>query len=190
MYDWDQLYEAFKQKLEAVSGECYRVKSTGELLPLISDLLKRKNVKSVAYVDSPIIRQANLRALDQEFEVYSSDHRNTAPLVDAGITEMQWGIAELGTMVQTAVDINERLVSCLPPIHIALLRTKRIIPTLMETMATLHRLPEIPGFVGFVTGPSRTSDIERVLTIGVHGPGEFIAILVDEEENGEVAANA
>jgi len=49
-------------------------------------------------------------------------------------------------------------------------------------MVTLHQLPQIPGFVGFITGPSRTSDIERVLTIGVHGPKQLVVIFVDDQE--------
>lgn len=190
MDDNNLLYERFKTKIEAVSGECYRVKTLKEAEELVSQLLKTKGVQTVAMVDSPLT--CGLKLTDQlplaGVAVYKDHYQEVTPTVEAGITEMKWAIAELGTLVQYAVDVKERLCSSFTPIHIALVQTSALLPDIMTALSVIHSEPQIPGFVGFVTGPSRTSDIERVLTIGVHGPEQLLAVFVDEQA-GEGAIN-
>lgn len=182
MGDVNTLYDRFKSKMESVSGECYRAQTSAEAQKLICQLLQEKGIQSVAMVDSPLARSCDLvHFLPENGIILHMDHyQEVTPTVDAGITEMKWAIAELGTLVQYAEDVNERLCSAFTPIHFALVRTSALIPTLPEALRVIHKEPQIPGFVRFITGPSRTSDIERVLTIGVHGPGEVIAIFVDD----------
>ena len=183
-----ELYEKFKVKLEAVSGECYRVKTAKEAGELVSKVLRQKGVQDVALLDGLISQTGNFALqLGEAGIAVKLDHfREVTPDVQAGISQVNYAIAELGTLVQADADANvdQRLCSTLVPIHVALVSTSKLIPTLMDTMATLHRLPQIPGFVGFITGPSRTSDIERVLTIGVHGPKQLVVVFVDEQEEG------
>ena len=190
MEDNNLLYERFKTKMEAVSGECYRVKTLKEAEELVAQLLKAKGVQTVAMVDSPLTCGLNLteQLPLAGVTVYKERYQEVTPTVGAGITEMKWGIAELGTLVQYAVDVQERLCSAFTPIHIALVQTSALLPNIMTALSVIHSEPQIPGFVGFVTGPSRTSDIERVLTIGVHGPEQLLAVFVDEQA-GEGAIN-
>lgn len=179
-----ELYEGFKAKLEAVSGECYRTKTAEEAGELVCKVLQGKGVQTVALLNSSISQEGNFtQQLGGAGIAVTTDHfREITPDAHAGITQVNYAIAELGTLVQADADANvdQRLCSTLVPIHVALVSTNKLIPTLMEAMATLHRLPQIPGFVGFITGPSRTSDIERVLTIGVHGPKQLVVVFVDE----------
>lgn len=183
-----ELYEKFKAKLEAVSGECYRVNTAKEAGELVSKVLKQKGVQKVALLNASISQQGNFaNQLGEVGIVVKTDHfREVTQDAQAGISQVNYAIAELGTLVQADADANvdQRLCSTLVPIHIALVATSKLIPTLMETMTTLNRLPQIPGFVGFITGPSRTSDIERVLTIGVHGPKQLVVVFVDEQVEG------
>lgn len=183
-----ELYERFKAKLEVVSGECYRVNTAIEAGELVSKVMIEKGIKNVALLNASISQKGNFASLigEKGITVYTDHFREVTPEAHAGITQVNYAIAELGTLVQADADANvdQRLCSTLIPIHIALVSTSNLIPTLKETMATLHGLPEIPGFVGFITGPSRTSDIERVLTIGVHGPKQLVVVFVDEEVGG------
>jgi L-lactate dehydrogenase complex protein LldG len=180
-----ELYEKFKAKLEAVSGECYRVKTEEEAGRLIGTILKQKEVLNVALLEGEISRKGNFaqQLRSTGIEVMSDNFRKVTPDAHAGITQVSYAIAELGSLVQADEDANvdQRLCSTLVPIHVALVKTSTLIPTLAETMSTIHKLPRIPGFVGFITGPSRTSDIERVLTIGVHGAKQLIVVFVDEQ---------
>ncbi|AFM00882.1 hypothetical protein Desde_2552 [Desulfitobacterium dehalogenans ATCC 51507] len=190
MGDMNFLYERFQTKLQAVSGECYRAKTLKDAEELIAQIVKEKEIESVAMVNSPIAKAMSLpeKLSDRGITVYTERYPEVTPTVGAGITEMKWAIAELGTLVQYAEDVNERLCSSFTPIHIALVQTSTLLPDIMTALATVHKEPRIPGFVGFITGPSRTSDIERVLTIGVHGPEQLIAIFIDEE-TGEGVSN-
>lgn len=180
-----ELYEKFKAKLEAVSGECYRVKTEEEAGKLIGKVLEQKDVKNVALLEGEISGKGNFSQQLKSFDIeVTCDHfREVTPDAHAGITQVSYAIAELGTLVQADEDANvdQRLCSTLVPIHVAVIRTSALIPSLAETMSTIHQLPQIPGFVGFITGPSRTSDIERVLTIGVHGAKQLIVVFVDEQ---------
>ena len=180
-----ELYERFKAKLEGVSGECYRVGTASEAGELICNVMLEKGIKNVALLKAPILDKGNLTYQIQGagIKVYTDHFREVTPTADAGITQVNYAIAESGTLVQADADanVNQRLCSTLVPIHIALVSTSALITTLKETMAKLHQLPQIPGFVGFITGPSRTSDIERVLTIGVHGPKQLVVVFVDEQ---------
>ena len=80
---------------------------------------------------------------------------------------------------------NGRLVTTLPPVHIALLGIEKIVPTLEDATAILQVLPrsgtgqKITSYVSFITGPSRSADIELTLTVGVHGPRELHIVLLD-----------
>ncbi len=180
-----ELYESFKSKVEVLSGECFRVKTSNEAAELVCKVMKEKGIENVALLNSPISLKGKFEEQIGEagITVYTDRFREVTPDAHAGITQVNYAIAELGTLVQAAADANvdDRLCSTLIPIHIALVSTSTMIPTLAETMAILHRLPRLPGFVGFITGPSRTSDIERVLTVGVHGPKQLIVVFVDEQ---------
>lgn len=190
MEDLNHLYERFQTKLQAVSGESHRVKTLKEAEELIAQIMKEKGIESVAMVNSPMAEAMNLpeKLSDHGVTVYMERYPEVTPTVGAGITEVKWAVAELGTLIQYAEDVNERLCSSFTPIHIALVQTSTLLPNLMTALATVHNEPRIPGFVGFITGPSRTSDIERVLTIGVHGPEQLVAVFVDEQA-GEGVVN-
>lgn len=178
----NELYDKFKAKFEGVNGECYRIAKTDNLGELVLDILVKKGIKTISIFESPIAEAAKLKdkLLLAGLEVHTDNLLSTTAHDDAGITEVNWGIAELGTLVQIAPEVDNRLCSTLVPIHLALLKTSSILPELDDMLMTIHNLPEIPDFVGFMTGPSRSSDIERTLAIGVHGPKELIAILIDE----------
>lgn len=176
----DNLYQRFKQELEAVSGECYRVSSRQEA--------NRTILKILWDIKSPIVLSSSALTICGDLAEYLSqaglsiitdDYWHKAPEADVGITGAYLAIAETGTLVQAAVDVDERLCSSLPPLHLVVIPTQALVGTMAETLERMRDLPEIPGFVGFITGPSRTSDIERVLTIGVHGPSKLVVVFVD-----------
>lgn len=97
---------------------------------------------------------------------------------DAGVSNAQWGIAETGTLVLESSQEKHRLVSLVPPLHIAVLPASRIVGTMAEALQRLG--PAISSHVvTFITGPSRTGDIELTLVLGVHGPHTLHVIVVD-----------
>jgi len=100
----------------------------------------------------------------------------------AGITSVDYALAETGTLAVSSDEPAALLVSLLPPVHIAIVRRAQIFASLDEVINGLGQqaLEARAGgrSVSFITGPSRTSDVELVLSIGVHGPKELHVIVV------------
>jgi len=101
---------------------------------------------------------------------------------DLGIVTADYGIAATGTLVHLDTGDADRLAWTLPPVCVCFLRERTIVAEaddLVEVMSGHLRPGRKPGFaqVSFVTGPSRTADIEAELTLGVHGPGRLIILL-------------
>ncbi|MCL5075132.1 MAG: LUD domain-containing protein [Chloroflexi bacterium] len=106
-----------------------------------------------------------------------------------GISGANIAIAESGTLVIVSNEGNARLVTGLPPIHVAVVGYEKIVPRLEEAMAILKVLiptcmgQRLSSYVSLISGPSRTGDIEFDLTTGVHGPTEVHVVLVDNGRN-------
>ena len=113
--------------------------------------------------------------------MYTDHIRLNGETVKGGVSESQYGIADLGTMVQARDVIDERIVSTMSEYYIGILKGSTIVPEYDDMFDILAELPELPNFVGFVTGPSRTADIECVSTVGVHGPLQMAVVIVDDE---------
>ena len=104
---------------------------------------------------------------------------------DIGLSGVDYAIAETGTLALMAAPGQMRSVSLVPPVHVAVVRAEQIVPTLADCLSLLQasaaNLQEhLTSCVSFITGPSRTGDIELTLTVGVHGPGELHLIVIDE----------
>jgi len=110
-----------------------------------------------------------------------------------GVSGANLAIAETGTIVIVTNEGNADLVTTLPPVHIALFGMDKLVASLEDAVAVLRMLPRsgtgqrITSYVNWITGPSRSADIEQSLTIGVHGPREMHCVIVD---NGRSAMRA
>ncbi|HKS08274.1 MAG TPA: lactate utilization protein [Pyrinomonadaceae bacterium] len=147
------LVQLFKQNLEAVDGHCIVVENQTEVDETLKRLTEGKRIAT------PDASRVDLFKFD------------------VGVTNAQAGIAETGTLVLDSSVERNRLVSLVPPIHIAILDASRIFQTLGETLTALQSGDEVSPAITFITGPSRTADIELTLAIGVHGPQELYVII-------------
>jgi L-lactate dehydrogenase complex protein LldG len=120
------------------------------------------------------------RLRDAGLEVVAGD-RSRAPYAAAGLTGANFAIAATGTVVLESTAEDIRLASTLPERHFVLLDRAKIVPDSAAAVPVLRqfhdRLPQ--AYLAYITGPSRTADIERVLTIGVHGPKELHILLCE-----------
>jgi L-lactate dehydrogenase complex protein LldG len=113
--------------------------------------------------------------------VVAADFRRLAPVAAAGLTGANFAIAATGTVVLESTAEALRLATTLPATHFVLLDPRKIVAdstAAVPLLRELHRhLPQ--AYLAYITGPSRTADIERVLTIGVHGPKELHVLLCE-----------
>lgn len=148
--------EEFKKNLEAVDGYCLIARDDTEVEAAVTQITQGKRI---ATSDAPPPTK----------DLFS---------FDVGITKAQAGIAETGTLLLDSSVERNRLVSLVPPVHIAILDAANIYSTLGETLAALQSGgKELSPALTFITGPSRTADIELTLAIGVHGPKELYVII-------------
>jgi L-lactate utilization protein LutC len=112
-----------------------------------------------------------------------AQQRETAMACDLGITSCDWAIAETGTLVMCSRTGRERMTSLLPPVHVAIVERRQILPDLFDAVQRLARRGDdwLPSNVTLITGPSKTGDIELQLTTGVHGPSMWHVIVVNDQ---------
>ena len=118
------------------------------------------------------------------FDLVANADASALATVDAGVSWAAFGVAETGSVVLAARCPEDRLVSMLPRTHVVLLPQSALLSDLdaaAERFRAWTAAPVQQPYVSLVTGASRTSDIERVLTIGVHGPRVLHVIVLGDE---------
>ena len=148
----------------------------------IAAVLDEAKAQQVALSDAPELA-AMAPAWRNGRRLLASDAaREELLAADAGVTFAQWGIAETGTLVLETAREQNRLASLLPALHIAVLPVARLLGTLGDAFTAVGG--DGGGVrsrtVTFITGPSRTADIELTLVVGVHGPKHLHVVLVDD----------
>ena len=118
--------------------------------------------------------------LSKQVEILASFDKVQAEQAAAGVTGANFGIAETGTVALESTDEAVRLATTLPTRHFVLLDPNKIVADGQAAIPHVRKLHEQSPqtFLAYITGPSRTADIERVLTIGVHGPKELHILLL------------
>jgi L-lactate dehydrogenase complex protein LldG len=166
----------FKTSLEAVDGNCMIVQGDHGIAAALTQIIRGGRI---AISDNPEVeRLLNLTDLEIE-ELGIAPNAHDIFRFDTGISTVQAAIAETGTLVLDSTRERHRLVSLVPPVHIAIVRASQIYRTLSEVLALIRKDKEVSPAVTFITGPSRTADIELTLAIGVHGPQELY-VIIDE----------
>ena len=98
--------------------------------------------------------------------------------IDAAITTTRGGIADTGSLILWPTPEEPRLMSLVPPIHIAVLNSSQIYSTFREAMISENWVSEMPTNALLISGPSKTADIEQTLVYGIHGCKELVVILL------------
>ncbi len=99
---------------------------------------------------------------------------------DVGVTECDALVAQTGGVVVTSRSTGGRALSVLPPHHVVLARREQLVADLPAAFAWLQQkyAPDFPSMISFITGPSRTGDIERIMVLGAHGPKKLTILCV------------
>ena len=164
----DELVSQFIQELTKVSGNVLRT-TTNELTDKVIDFLKARKVNRI-HLEPNVLEESDLKNAG-----IAISHTPDAA-IRVGVTKAICGLADTGSVLIADGEGNPLQASLLPEIHIAVLCTSDILPSLADAL-TLPVVGKTRSAV-FITGPSRTGDIELSLTIGVHGPSEVHVFLV------------
>ncbi|HLP01723.1 MAG TPA: lactate utilization protein [Opitutaceae bacterium] len=160
------VWSLFAERMKAVNGT--PLASTAELVAL----LESNNWKR-GYCDPALWPQLRA-AFPAGIQVETEFDRARVDDYDFGITAATGAIAETGTLILSDRGTSRRLGALAPWVHIAVVRRDQIFPDLPSAVAAM---PADPNVI-WVTGPSKTADVEGILIEGVHGPGRQVALLV------------
>jgi L-lactate dehydrogenase complex protein LldG len=171
----------FEAVLTRVGGVVHVARAESEVAARVCAILTAAQAQRVIVSDA---RELAALASSGSFEALAPSAARAELLrADAGLTLAQWGIAETGTLVLESSREHHRLASLLPPLHVAVLRERNLLGTLGDALRAIRVADGTPSArtVTFITGPSRTADIELELVVGVHGPKHLHVILCAEE---------
>ena len=193
---WPQALERFREEFEKVAGVFHRVGRASEVPGVVFGIARDKGVRELVTwapgalgIDlRPAAGGAGLEVIFAEGvgEPARMRHRAEAARAGLGVTGVDLALAETGTLIVLSGAGRPRSTSLLPATHVAVFDRRRLLESLEQVGVMLEALHADPArsmsgaMINFITGPSRTADIELTLTRGVHGPKEVHAVFVDE----------
>lgn len=180
----EDLVGRFIEEVEAVSGRVHRLANIDSAARQLESLIRAEKTESLAVSRHPLARAVSSRVLGRHLVIDPEDNRDAIADADMGLTGVRLAIAEHGTLMLAPEDDHGRLAALLPPHHVAVMAESELVGTLAEAIEHLESGPQ-PATITFVSGPSRTADIEQTLVIGIHGPAILDILLIEDtkEEN-------
>jgi L-lactate dehydrogenase complex protein LldG len=177
-----QMVDRFTEELKALAGEIHRCASMEEARAKLVEIVAQLDEATIGAIDHPLTRELASALPADRIDWGAADTdvptmaRWAASLVPADCL-----LADTGTLMVACATTRDRLMCYLPPVCIAVGRTDRLfehLPAAWEELAPRVADPALRGEYVFISGPSRTADIEKILILGVHGPKRLVAFLV------------
>ncbi len=199
---WPATLERFRMELERVGGVFYRVPTAAGVPGVIGGLARERGLTSLVSWHEAALGAACTRGLATHgIEVQAMPVgvpamperdrlRAVAAAADLGLTGVDLAIAETGTLVLLSGAGRPRTTSLLPTVHVAVFDREALVESLEQAGLFLEAWhegeapAERGAVINFITGPSRSADIELTLTRGVHGPKEVHVIFVEQGLGG------
>ena len=193
---WPEALDRFRREFDRVGGVFHRAADPAEVPSVVLEIAREEGATAVVAWD-PAALGVDLRpglvaeglavavaASDPADETARRRHREESARAQIGVTGADLVLAETGTVILLSGRGRPRSTSLLPDTHIAVFDRSRLVESLAQVGILLEALHVDPArsmsgaMINFITGPSRTADIELTLTRGVHGPKHVHAIFV------------
>lgn len=167
------LIERFVVNLTAGAGTVTRVRDAGEVATAVAQYLDEHNLPKELVASSDGI-VGDIQWPDN----FAVEHRPASRDDKVSVTGALAAVAETGTVVVTSRSESPTTQNFLPDDHIAVIQTSQLQTHLEDVWATLRGNDEMPRAVNFISGPSKTADVEQTLQLGAHGPRRLHVIMV------------
>ena len=184
----EELVNKFAEMFTAESGIVYRAKNNDQALEKLTEIAKQEGLKSVMVSTDNVVASFDLPAWGNKIDVKvmspkdfegRDDFKDAVfDRVEAGITGVDFAVAESGTLGLNHDKDQARLISLAPILHIAIVPVERVFPVYEPVIERVFKKEKFPSQFVFITGPSMTGDIQGHLFKGMHGPRRVIVILV------------
>jgi L-lactate dehydrogenase complex protein LldG len=204
----EDLYQKFVEKAELVSAKVTSIANEDDALKYVINLCdkkeacqlmisgceadlsdkaealcdaKQKKVIAAPGLNEDLYKKLAAQSKKAGFECISEGMRDHLAGVDIGFTYAEYGIADTGTLMLDCPSEEMRLATMVSEFHVCVLPKSKIkANTYAVEKMMLTRMKKTPDYLAFITGPSRTADIERVLALGVHGPLELHILILED----------
>lgn len=184
-----ELIEQFESETTRIGARFQRAPSLEAALQYIADVSSVLEATRIVSWDAQVIDDIGLPAKLEEkgveflTETIGPEFIRKTATADIGVSGVDYGLADTGSLVLLARKGQARSVSLLPPVHIAIVRPQQILSGLSDLLPLLRADANAEGrdlssAITFITGPSRTADIELTLVVGVHGPQQLHVLLL------------
>lgn len=179
--------------LTSLSAVVRIARARKEVQSFLKDLIIKNQIKKAVLSVDPLLERAGITThLLGEMGVAVQKGPNSGPgfvktcsQADLGITTADAMVDESGSLIIRAKQGNERALSLLPPVHVAVIEAKRRVARVSDLVGLLRSWKDespdnlLPSAVHLITGPSRTADIEFTLVLGAHGPRILHVLILD-----------
>jgi L-lactate dehydrogenase complex protein LldG len=183
------LIEQFESEVTRLGVRFHKAANFDEASQYVEQVALEHQAKQIVTWDSPIIDQSGVssRLRQRGVDVGTEDadqFLSSAAVSEIGVSGVDYAISDTGTLVVFARKGQARSISLLPPIHIALVKIDQLVSNIGDLFDLLSPVAARNGqdlwsAITFITGPSRTADIELKLVVGVHGPQQLHVVLLD-----------
>jgi L-lactate dehydrogenase complex protein LldG len=172
----DSLDITFAQEFSKVSGKFIYCENEEDLIQNLINLIGENNWKNIFCLEPDI-----KTILDKAGIPFKSDEADFE-LMDAGITNCEFLIARLGSIMISSRQTSGRRLNVFPESHLVIARSSQIVPDIKDALKKMQEKynNNLPSLISVITGPSRTADIEKTLVMGAHGPKQLYLFLIDE----------
>lgn len=182
----DDLASLFADRAQVVGMVVHRV-TRAQQMPRLLALLQQSAARKVVVGFGDAEQQREIDSALNEAGVAVMDWAKAEGLdgqydADAGITDVHAALAETGTLICCSDARHSRGLSLVPPVHVAIVRRSDIVADMIDFWVRYRGQAhtQLPSSIAFITGPSKTADIEGELVQGVHGPGQVHIVLVED----------
>ncbi|MBE9570939.1 MAG: lactate utilization protein [Proteobacteria bacterium] len=195
----EELVQTFKRECELLTGKVYVARTNDEACKFLSSIIKEVGIKRIIKWSSPLLKRLEIDRLLNSLgaqnmllaektspnEVRRKDYTGPASKAELGISGVDYGLADTGTLVLRTSPDQNRATSLLPPVHVAIMESKSILfssdDLIARLLLDLEEKGDLDSCLTLITGPSLTADIELNLVLGVHGPKELHVIIVESD---------
>ena len=180
--------ERLTSLMQAMRAEVHRT-AAAEWPRQIKEVLRARSIRTLLYAPATPIGAALEEAWRQdaadlpELVAYTEEiesFKERLFSLDAAVTAAAGAVADTGALILRPSAAEPRLMSLVPPVHIAVVKAEDIFPSLGDAMREGRWAEDMPTNMLLISGPSKTADIELILAFGVHGPKELIVFILDE----------
>jgi L-lactate dehydrogenase complex protein LldG len=173
------LFAKQSENLKTEFAECTSATAAAKHIAALS---KMSNWKTIALHSNELISSVANKLPEglDTLKVDAGYEKSALEACDAAITGCEALVAQTGSVCVTGASSGGRALSVLPPHHIVIAQKSQVVadlPAAFELLAQKY-LGNYPSFISFITGPSRTGDIERILVLGAHGPKKLTVLLL------------